>query len=72
MNFSNPIKCNYIKIDKNNNNLAIIKNNYKEIDIYSIENFKKITSFQFKEIIDKIKFSYLNNLILILFKNNNL
>ena len=72
MNFSNPIKCNFIKIDKNNNNLAIIKNNYKEIDIYSIENFKKITSFQFKEIIDKIKFSYLNNLILILFKNNNL
>ncbi len=72
MNFSNPIKCNYIKIDKNNNNLAIIKNNCKEIDIYSIENFKKITSFQFKEIIDKIKFSYLNNLILILFKNNNL
>ena len=72
MNFSNPIKCNYIKIDKNNSNLAIIKNNYKEIDIYSIENFKKITSFQFKEIIDKIKFSYLNNLILILFKNNNL
>ena len=72
MNFSNPIKCNYIKIDKSNNNLAIIKNNYKEIDIYSIENFKKITSFQFKEIIDKIKFSYLNNLILILFKNNNL